>query len=776
MRIWNARTGASIAVLRGHRSSVRSLSIRSDGRMLAALERNGRLGLWRLPRGAAPRFLQAHEGGAMAVRFSPDGSTVATAGDDRTVKIWDVAGGRLVRTLSGSATTLSFSRDGRLLATAGEDRNVWLWDPLSGQVRAVLRGHQKSVRGVQLGPRGRLLASVSADKTLRLWRLSAVASGRRVDGHAAQVNGVSFSPDGRLLATASYDQTVRLWDVSSGRTIRVLRGHRGTVGEASFSPDGKLLATAGNDRTIQLWEVKTGRGRRILHGHQGAVWSVAFHPRGQLLASTSYDGTVRLWEVDTGTPRATLRGHRGMVLGVTFSPDGTLLASSGSDRTIRLWDAATAKLKAVLTEPTSSVRGASFSPDGRRLLSTGSAHSVRLWDLAAKTSRFVRAFPGRVYWLTFHPDGRRIGIPTSEGLGRICPLGAGRCVTLRGHQSEVNYLRFSPKGRLAATTSDDQTVRLWNAESGRPLWRAPLLGRKSGELFTHRGWHRLEGVGNRPALFTPTGTKWRRAVAERARYAEESDRGDLLCLQTHDGALEAWNTAKDRLLYQTALPGLDRILALADRCVSLAAGTLRLHAADGRQTPLEKGVTGVTWDRGQLLVSDARQLTVRSPSGTVRARHRNGGGATAIARVGNHLVLGFADGALERIQADAASEPSGSFFEHLPASPVLRIIAGPTGTVVAGYGNGQVGVWSLKHGTRLAHARLHGPVFHLLLRGHRLHAASDLGQHTTLDLTPYFTPFCQLLRQVWRAAPAVWRDDAPRLAPPPPSHRCAAGR
>ena len=765
--------GSLVRKLTGHQDAIHGLSFHPDGKLLASGSDDRTIRLWALPAGTERKRLEGHTGAVKNVRFRRDGKLLASSSHDGTIRLWDASTWSTTRVLKGhegAVYGLDFHHDGKHIASSSFDNTIRVWEVASG-TQIWMADHGGSVRSIRYAPSGTQLASGGNDNSVRLWDTAVSAVSTQEKGHDGAPNRVAFSPDSNtLVSIGGEENSLRVWDVASGMLQQVLRGHTGMVFGVDVSPDGRWAATASNDKSVRVWDLRAGKLEQTLLGHTSTVYAVEFAPGGKRLASGGSDRSVFLWDVASGKRVLSLQGHEGTIVGLDFSPDGKLIATACSDRLVRTWDATTGALRKTFRGHEGTIWGVRFLPNGNKLVSSAEDGTVREWNLATGRGRVVLQHKPRVYWLDVHPDGNRVGLPRSTPSVWIMTLSNGQHTTLEGHRGEVTAVAFSPDGKWAATASDDETVRVWDASLSQPHWRAPGLVTSPLRFCSHRGWSQVDGDTTPHA----PSRAWERAVMDRALSAAPlPPPATLLCVATHDEKLELWDTANDKRVHQESSQ-VEQLLAIAPGCVTRASKAVRLVDLEGESHTLFDGATSVMGptDDGVAVIADTAAFGLDKEKGKVWTVPV-GGGATALAAMSTHLFVGYEEGNVERLDIGSGERVSFA-LQDLPASAVQLIRFGSRDTLIVGFANGVVGLWSLRSGRRLLHARLHGSVAHVATEGNRMVALSALGDHVVWDLESIQAEYCALLSEIWKSVPVTWANGRAIVTPPPEDHECAS--
>jgi WD40 repeat protein len=302
-----------------------------------------------------------HTDQVFAVAYHPDGATLASGSQDKTIRLWDLSSRSerakltghtdAVRSLSfGPAFTSTFAPAGKFLASGSADQTVKLWDTASLAATATLTGFPDTVLSVVFADDAGTLILATGSHTLgapnppiQLWRVLAVGEATLLksftEAPVLAVNSISTDSEFDLLASGSEGRSVDLWDVNGHITAK-LHEHTAPVSSVDLSADGKILASGSDDRTAKLWDVAT-RTVMFTLTHTNTVNSVAFNGGAEVLATASFE-QAQLWDVKTGNLLATLQHPSGTnVQSVAFGPDGKTVSTGGDDNIVRLWSAGT---------------------------------------------------------------------------------------------------------------------------------------------------------------------------------------------------------------------------------------------------------------------------------------------------------------------------------------------------------------------------------------------------------------------------------------------------
>lgn len=519
VRLWNFKTGRCLKTFTGHTSRVWDIAFSPDSQILASSSNDGTIRLWDL---TTRKFIKTIEVliGVRVLNFHPQNPQILLSGnEDGTVKLWNIKKGQCIKNLfthQESVWSISLMDDGQTLITGGSDSTVKLWNINTSKCLGLFSDHTGGIGQVTLDPKGQILATASDDRTIRLWSVNNRKHLKTLTAHTGRVQSVAFSPDGQILVSGSNDQTVRIWDVKEGKCFKTWQGYTNWSLSLAFSPDGQILASGSNDRTLRLWNLKTGKCNKTLTGHISQVQSLAFSPDGQILASGSENGAIKLWNLTTYECFQTLfdesDAHTNVVWMLAFDQDSQILASGSGDGTVRIWDVKTGECLRIIHNPNGQVWSVAISPNGNTLANGSDDGTVNLWNSkSGKHLRSLKAHTSQVFQIAFSQDSQTLISCSNDSKVKLFDVNTGNCIssiqgfddevlgvafldeaqilvsdsslssnvvkvwnlnnseylkTLNGHTDGVWSVTFSLDGQTLASTSRDETIRLWDVKTG----------------------------------------------------------------------------------------------------------------------------------------------------------------------------------------------------------------------------------------------------------------------------------------------------------------------
>ncbi len=568
-----------------------------------------------LPDGALARLGTTrfrHGGRISALSLSPDGKCLVTTGFD-DVRVWDASDGRLVRRIE--------------------------FDNHNSQLRSVAAVFTSDSKHVVVA-QGILFSLVEVATGKALWKAAATGPGQ-----GGSIQSMAYAPDGKTFAVLKTG--LELWDVGTRKSQMVRPAGRAfrmfeSFSALAYAPDSRLLAAA-NDHDVELWDVGTRQRVRVLPGHTGPVYAVAFAHGGKLLASAGDDKTIRLWDVSSGALVRELKGHRDKISGLAFAPDDkTLVSSSGifglevdaPDARLRHWDVTTGKELGQFPVEGGEVAALALAPDGKRLFAV-TQPAVRVWDVPArKPLGFAGHYDG-VSDLAFGPDGRTIVSGSADESVRRWDAATGRARWTRlHHNGRTPFLAFSRQGDTVVAIHVDGTLSLVDAADGTERRHLGLGGPLLSAASSSDG--KLLITGDRKRNFA----SWNAATGEKqgewndpeviAWHAALSADGSLLATggsstsrSSMSSPVQLWDVKKGALLRVLGTHPDYTITGLAfthdgERVVSLSPTGVRLWTVAGGDPSSIDGWNVPARAHGLTVSPNGRMLATGDLQGVIR--------------------------------------------------------------------------------------------------------------------------------------------------------------
>lgn len=485
--------------LEGHKAPVKSLALSPFFNTLASGGQDGTVHIWNLLTRTSARQLKGHTDEVTAVAFSTDPSPVpellATGSTDRTVILWKVESGNLVRKLDAgcgvqalvfSDAPINRAQDkAKYLFTAGDDYLIRKWEVATGKLLATLKGHTGIITNLRIADHGKTLVSTGHDATIRLWNADDGTAVKVIKTNPGDNDALAVSKDGARLAVAGINDTIRVFDAASGNDVAPGAGPQSPLSSLALAGTRGIAAGSSSGR-VYLWDGAGKMTPPLAAADEPTDLTVAASPDGKLLASGGRG--VQFWNAQTGEKTGELSFKDGDVaLAVRFAPDGKTIAVGLRSQQAQLWDVATKKLVQSF-KYSAPVYALAFSRDGAKLAISGGTKLALFETASGKPLKEFASKDGppaahpQVAALEFGPDGKTLAAGCYDGFIRLYDVYTGKEIrNFEGHQSVPYSIAFTRDGRTLASGSFDRTVRLWEAFSGQTIAEfkghtGPVLG------------------------------------------------------------------------------------------------------------------------------------------------------------------------------------------------------------------------------------------------------------------------------------------------------------
>lgn len=416
--------------------------------------------------------LNGHSGKINSIELSADGKKLLSASGDCTLRVFDIEKGdsKLFEGHKRHAISASFINNDTQIISASYDNTIKIWDEASTKCLKTLEGHTDIVSCIDYCSRSHRIISSSRDNTIRIWDSSPSKKMECLIRIGGNVNPFSFNPNKNLLETALVygNKDICLLDLQSKKQKIGRDGHNEMVCSVVFSQEGNMLASTSYDGTICIWDAMSVTPKKYMHGHTSTVTFAVFGCNDRLLASSSCDGTIRIWNVETEEEQIPpLIGHTSAVDWVSFSHDGKKIVSSSRDRTVRVWDVSSGRCLHVLNKHILDVTSSMFSNDDKLIISSSMDKTIRIWS--AETGECIRVIEGHtdgVYGAALSPeihDGYIASVSRDKTL-RVWHIDSGVCIfcTDTGYGYGLDHaesVSFSPDGEKIFTGRNNGPIK-----------------------------------------------------------------------------------------------------------------------------------------------------------------------------------------------------------------------------------------------------------------------------------------------------------------------------
>ncbi|WP_166829877.1 WD40 repeat domain-containing protein [Thalassoroseus pseudoceratinae] len=572
IRVFNADNGDLQSVIGAHSTKIVGLSFASNNSYLMSASQDGTVKRWPNKFPEHSEFT-GHEGTVRVIAINPNGDRIASAADDKTVRIWNQRDGKelqVLKDLKEPVTTIAYSSNSAQLVTGSVDKIARLFDPNNGNLIKEYPAQAAAITSVSMHPNRQELASADASGVVKIFKTEDASELRTLTGHQGRVTRVAYSPNSQTIVTGGVDKTVRVWSTSDGKEQRKI--DVGTpVHAVGVSWNSSQIAAAGDDGAIRIYNLGDGKLVQTFPGFGKPVHSVYFSRDSQRLVSTD-DDRATVWESKTGnalqhfvhhsqavTDAVLANDHRTVItsgadnllhkdmVSVTFthqadeeridafsiSPNSSYHFTTGPNSGLVMWNAGNGSEIRKFEGFEGTVTSVVMSPNSRQV-AAGAGQHLYLWDANSRQMQFKNTTPTETTQLAFSPDSKKliaVGAdvkirsfdPSPLNPQPAEPPSRDPAQIMSGHGKTVTSIVFQPDNQTAWTSSADGTIKAWSVAA-------------TGQVADLRG----HSAGVYGLAFSPDGKYLASASADKTvRLWDLEKKSQIKTLSTQDEAVYA---------------------------------------------------------------------------------------------------------------------------------------------------------------------------------------------------------------------------------------------
>ena len=394
---------------------------------------------------------------------------------DNSITILDIKSGNVIKKWKGHRNIISsiaFSLDNKKVVTSSYDGTIKVWDVFTGEELISSDKIVASLNSANYSLDGKYIVTSSYDGTISIWNAETGKEEETFSKHMSEVNYAAFSPDGKRVVSTSEDQTIRLWDFGDNETSIILTNLDYPIHyrDIDISPDKKKIVTMSNDTTVIVFDLETAKTTLTLNvkKKRSKHNPVAFSHDGKKIVANYDDLTMIIYDAENGEELDTLKGHYYPTYSAYFSPDDNKVACAAMNSRFSVWNTNNSN------NPNEHVRYSTinkmvFSPDGNDII-IGCMEYYYIYDIDAETFEEKRFFKGHIHGvnsISFSPDGKRFVSGSIDNTLILWDYETGESIfAMKGHSGSVYCVTYSEDGKFIVSASSDKTIRIWNADTG----------------------------------------------------------------------------------------------------------------------------------------------------------------------------------------------------------------------------------------------------------------------------------------------------------------------